>query len=344
MIENQLINTYQITNKNGIEAVFTNYGQRLMSLKVPGKNGKIVDVVLGYSNPLDYRSSNELYYGAIIGRFCNRISKGRFNLDNRKYKLVTNDGHNHLHGGLNGFHALVWQTKEHTKNRLRFARVSPDMEEGYPGNLNVQVEYSLTDEDELIISYKAVTDKETPVNLTHHSYFNLAGEGNGTIDGHLLMINADKFTESDKESIPTGRFINVAGTPMDFRTAKAIGRDIDAPHQQVINRDGYDHSFVLNELPKNHLGLALAAKVIEPKSKRTLEVFTNEPGIHFYSSNYLNGKDIGKSDKPYLKRGAFCLETQHFADSPNKSNFPNTILKPNERFNSTSVYKFGVYS
>ena len=227
-------------------------------------------------------------------------------------------------------------------NKIGFRRVSQDMEEGYPGNLEVEVHYSLTDENELVISYKAVTDKRTPVSLTHHSYFNLAGEGNGTIDDHLLMINAEKFTESDSESIPTGRLMNVAGTPLDFRTIKAIGQDIDAKHEQILNRNGYDHNFVLNQFPKNYSGLSFAAKVVEPKSKRMLEVFTNEPGMQFYSSNYLNGKDIGKSGEPYLKRGAFCLETQHFPDSPNRPNFPNTILEPDKQFNSTTVYKFGI--
>jgi aldose 1-epimerase len=344
MIDNQLIKTYHLKNKNGIEAIFTNYGQRLMSLKVPNQKGKIEDVVLGYSNPLDYKTSNELYYGAIVGRFCNRIAKGKFNIDNIKYQLANNDGRHHLHGGLKGFHNVVWKTKLCTKDAVSFIRVSPDMEEGYPGNLEVQVDYSLTDEDELIITYKAVTDKKTPVNLTHHSYFNLAGEGNGTIEDHLLMINADKFTKSNKESIPTGRYMSVVGTPLDFRTAKAIGSDIDLDHVQIVNRDGYDHNFVLNQFPKDYRGLILAARAFEPQSKRMLEVFTTEPGIQFYSSNYLNGKDIGKSGKPYDRRGAFCLETQHYPDSPNKLNFPNTILEPGQQFNSTTVYKFGIYN
>lgn len=342
MIDDQTVNTYCLINKNGIEAIFTNYGQRLMSLRVPDYKGDFDDVVLGYSDPNEYKTSKELYYGAIVGRFCNRIAKGKFIIDKLEYKLEINNGYNRLHGGDNGFNAVVWHVIRHTKNKISFERVSPHLEEGYPGNLRVQVDYVLTDDNELLIKYQAVTDKKTPVNLTHHSYFNLAGEGNETICEHLLLINADKFTESDKESIPTGKFVDVLGTPLDFRKPKPIGQDIDSTHEQIANRHGYDHNFVLNKTPTDSHGLFFAAKVIEPKTKRTLEIYTNEPGIQFYSSNYLDGSDIGKSGKPYLKRGAFCLETQHFPDSPNKPNFPNTILKPGQRFNSTTVYKFGI--
>jgi aldose 1-epimerase len=342
MIDTRLMHTYCIRNKNGIEAVFTNYGQRLMSLTVPDKEGKFDDVVLGYSSPMDYCNSNEFYYGAVVGRYCNRIAKGKFYIDDLEYELARNNGSHHLHGGIQCFSNVVWNVESYTKDAISFERLSPDGEEGYPGNLRVQVDYSLTDENELIISYRATTDKKTPVNLTHHSYFNLAGEGNGNINEHLLTINADKFTESDKESIPTGTLAKVSGTPLDFRKAKAIGKDVDVEHEQIMNRDGYDHNFVLNKFPRDRLGLTFAAKVVEPKTKRMLEVYTTEPGLQFYSSNYLDGSDVGKSGKSYIKRGAFCLEAQHFPDSPNNTSFPNTILSPNQFFNSTTLYRFGI--
>lgn len=339
-IDGKAVDFFVLTNKNGLGAIFTNYGQRLISLYVPDKNGNIEDVVLGFSTLSDFINADEKYFGATIGRYGNRIAKGNFRIDGENYQLAINNGENHLHGGDKGFESVVWDARQLSDNEIEFTRTSPDMEEGYPGNLNVKVHYMLTEKNELKISYEATTDRTTPVNLTHHSFFNLRGEGNGSVNNHILMINADTFTPVDEGLIPTGEIKKVVGTPFDFTKSKLIGLDLEVEDEQLIYGGGYDHNFVLNEAPKNEDGLVLAAKVIEPESGRVMEVFTDEPGLQFYGGNFLDGAAIGKGGKPYEYRGALCLETQHFPDSPNQSNFPSTLLYPGKKYNSTCVYKF----
>lgn len=340
-IDEKKTDFYILTNENGVEVTFTNYGQRLTSLIVPDRNGKFEDVVLGFETLEEYISAKEKYMGSTIGRYGNRIAKGKFSIDGIEHDLATNNNTNHLHGGNKGFNNVVWDANQIEDNEIEFTRISPDMEEGYPGNLEVRVHYLLTDENELVIKYVAITDKPTIVNLTHHSFFNLAGEGTGTINNHLLMINADKYTPVDENLIPTGELTSVDGTPFDFTKAKPIGRDLEVADQQLTYGKGYDHNFVLKEgLTKNESGLVLAAKVVEPNSGRVMEVFTNEPGLQFYGGNFLDGGTKGKSGKSYDFRAAFCLETQHFPDSPNQPNFPSTLLMPGEKYTSTCIYKF----
>ncbi len=340
-IEGKKVGLYTLKNKNGIEATFTNYGQRLISLYVPDKNGNFDDIVLGFPSLHQYRTAREKYFGATIGRYGNRIAQGKFSIDTVMYTLATNNGSNHLHGGNKGFESVVWDGQQKSDNEIEFYRTSPHMEEGYPGNLSVKVTYRLTDGNELIINYKAHTDKKTVLNLTHHSFFNLKGHGNGTINGHMLQINADRFTPVDKDLIPTGELRKVENTPFDFRTPKPIGQDLNSENQQLKYGLGYDHNFVLNTGPKNSDGLSLAAKVVEPETGRTMEVWTNEPGLQFYGGNFLKGEE-GKLGKTYDFRGAFCLETQHFPNSPNQENFPSTALNAGETYTSTCVYKFSL--
>ncbi|PCI33658.1 MAG: galactose-1-epimerase [Flavobacteriaceae bacterium] len=340
VIDGEKTRLFVLNNKNGLEATFTNFGQRLVSLMVPDKNGVFEDVVLGFSNLEGYQSARGNYFGAIIGRYSNRIANGEFSIDGVSYQLAVNNGGNHIHGGNKGFNNVVWKGEQQSNNEVEFTRISSNMEEGYPGNLNVRVNYKLTEDNELQINYYATTDKSTIVNLTNHSFFNLAGEGKGNVNNHLLTINADFFTPVNNNLIPTGVLENVEDTPFDFTIEKAIGRDLDLENEQFNYTKGYDHNFVLNNSPKNEQGLIFAAKVVEPKSGRVMEVYTNEPGIQFYESNFLDGVAIGKSGKPYVFRGAICLETQHFPNSPNQSNFLSTLLKPNQIYSSTTVYKF----
>lgn len=333
---------YTLRNNNGVRALFTNYGQRLVALYVPDKNGRLDDVVLGFPNLQGFIASAEPYFGATIGRFGNRIADAKFTLDGTTYKLAKNNGPNTLHGGPGGFHHVVWATKQLSDNQIEFTRTSPDMEEGFPGNLLVTVSYTLTDDNELDIRYTATTDKKTVINLTHHSFFNLAGEGNGDINNHILTINADTFTPVDSTLIPTGELRLVEGTAFDFRIPKPIGKDVNEKDAQLSYGQGYDHNFVLNNGPLDDKGLRFAAKVLEPNSGRTMEIYTNEPGLQFYGGNFLDGKAIGKTGKPYVYRGAFCLETQHFPDSPNQPNFPSTVLVPGETYSSICIYKFAI--
>lgn len=335
------VRLYTLTNHNGVKITFTNYGQRLISLLVPDKNGKMDDIVLGYPTIKQYTEKRN-FYGATVGRYGNRIGKASFKIGDTDYKLAANNNGNHLHGGNIGFDAVVWKVDSVSNSKISFSRTSPDMEEGYPGNLKVQVNYELTDNNELKINYKAETDKPTIVNLTNHSFFNLKGEGNGNINDHIVMINADNFTPVDEGLIPIGKLEPVKGTPFDFLVPKPIGKDIGVADDQMIKGKGYDHNFVLNATPKNEDGLVLAAKVTEPSSGRTLEVYTDEPGVQFYGGNFMDGSEMGKSGKPYVNRGAFCFETQHFPDSPNKLNFPTTLLQPGEIYTSNCVYKFGI--
>lgn len=333
------VNLYTLRNASGVEVAITNYGARVVSLKVPDRSGKFDDVVLGFDSLDGYLKDNP-YFGAIVGRYGNRIAKGEFTLDGKKYTLARNNGENSLHGGLKGFDKVVWSASKVSTSDgpgLELKYLSKDGEEGYPGNLNVAVTYSLTANNELKIDYDATTDKDTVLNVTNHSYFNLAGQGNGDILDHLVMINADKFTPVNAGLIPTGELRPVEGTPFDFRKPIAIGARINDKDQQLIYGKGYDHNFVLNRTGD---GLALAARVTDPKTGRVMEVLTTQPGLQFYTGNFLDGSIHGKGGKAYGQRSAFCMETQHFPDSPNQKAFPSTVLKPGERYRNTTVYRF----
>ena len=330
-----------LKNAKGVEVQAINYGAIITSLKVPDRTGKVADVVLGFDRPEQYWAEpTPPYFGAIVGRYGNRIAKGQFAIGGKTYKLVTNNGPNHLHGGNRGFDKVYWDMS--TKNSPQgssvvFTRLSPDGEEGYPGNLRATVTYTLTEKNELIVDYRATTDKATTVNLTQHSYFNLAGEGSGDILGHELTINADRYTPIDATSIPTGEIASVEGTPFDFRTPMSIGARIMQDNEQLRNGKGYDHNFVLNRQGE---GLVHAAHVYEPSSGRVMDVHTTEPGVQFYSGNFLDGSITGKSGRVYQQRFGFCLETQHFPDSPNQPQFPSTILRPGAEYRSRTVYAF----
>jgi len=336
------VSLYVLKNKNGLEATFTNYGQRLVSLMVPDKNGEFEDVVLGYSTLDEYQVGHGGYFGAVIGRYGNRIAKGQFELDGTTYTLAKNNGENHLHGGEKGFESVVWDVDSVAQNYIRFHRISPDMEEGYPGNLDVSVAYLLSDNNELKIDYYALTDKKTHVNLTHHSYFNLKGAGNGNIHDHILEINADQFNAVDEGLIPTGELMPVANTPFDYLTPKPINNDFGSDHPQFKIANGIDHNFILNDEPKNEDGLVFTARLVEPKSGRIMEVFTDEPGVQVYTGNFFDGSVVGKNGKTYDFRASICFETQHFPDSPNQKSFPSTVLEPGDEYRSTCVYRFGV--
>lgn len=336
------IKLYTLTNNSGATVKITNYGAIITSLIVPDRNGKLDDVVLGYNCVEDYINAvDKPYFGAVVGRYGNRIAEGQFTLDGETYELAINNGENHLHGGIIGFDKVVWDAKPvfgEAWNGLELSYLAKDMEEGYPGNLQVTVTYKLTDANELIVHYEATTDKATPINLTQHSYFNLKGEGEGTILDHELMLNADQFTPVDEGLIPTGELRAVEGTPLDFTSPKPIGRDIGEDNQQLKFGLGYDHNFVLNNESKD--AMTLAARVYEPTTGRVMEVRTTEPGIQFYCGNFLDGRLTGKAGKPYVHRGGFCLETQHFPDSPNQPDFPSTILRPGEKYDTTTKFTF----
>ena len=338
-INGKRVELFTLRNANGVVTQITNYGGRVVNLFVPDRDGNFEDIVLGYPDLNGYLNSNEVYYGTLIGRYGNRISKGEFVLNDSLYKLATNNGPNHLHGGPGGFHNVVWDAVQSDEKTLLLSYLSPDGEEGYPGNLQVNVTYELTDDNELKIQYWATTDKPTHINLTHHSFFNLKGAGEGDVNDHLLRINAMYFTPVDEGLIPTGEIRPVEGTPFDFRQLTSIGERINQDDQQLIYGLGYDHNWILVEATE---GLTFAAKVVEPVSGRTMEVYTNEPAIQFYGGNFLNGSDTGKYGKVYSFRGALCLETQHYPDSPNQPAFPSTLLNPGEEYYSVCVYKFGV--
>ncbi|MGD2218419.1 MAG: aldose epimerase family protein [Gemmatimonadales bacterium] len=335
------VELYALTNAHDVQVRITNYGGIVTQLLVPDRDGELADVVLGYDSLSAYLEESP-YFGAIVGRYGNRIAAGRFALDGIEYDLARNNGENHLHGGLKGFDKVVWDAEPYSgegETGLRLTYVSEDGEEGYPGRLTATVTYALTDENELVIEYSAVTDKPTVVNLTHHSYFNLAGHASGDILGHELALAASRFTPVDAGLIPTGELRQVAGSPMDFRKSMPIGSRIEEADEQLRFAGGYDHNFVLDD----HDGsLRLAARVYEPSSGRVMEVYTTEPGIQFYSGNFLDGGNVGKGGSPYEHRSGFCLETQHFPDSPNKPHFPSTVLRPRERYESKTIYKFSV--
>jgi aldose 1-epimerase len=330
---------FTLTNKNGLEARITNYGGIVVSLKTPDRNGAMADVVLGFDTLAGYISSPSPYFGALIGRYGNRIGHARFTLDGVEYKLAANNGENSLHGGTHGFNEKIWTPRELPDGGLELTYLSKDGEEGYPGNLKTIVTYRLTDDNSLTIDYSATTDKDTVLNLTNHSYFNLKGAGQGDILGHMLTLTADRFTPVDAGLIPTGELRAVSGTPFDFTKSTAIGSRIERNDEQLKLGKGYDHNWVLNNFNKPG-NSALAARVVEPTGGRVMEVYTTQPGIQFYTGNFLDGTIKGKGGKAYRQRYGFCLETQHFPDSPNKPSFPSTVLKPNQKFHSTTVFKF----
>jgi len=333
----QDVDLYTLTNSKGIEAGVITYGARLVSLKTPDRDGHFADIVLGYDK-IDGYLKDTAYLGAIVGRYGNRIAKGKFKLEGQEYTLARNNGDNSLHGGLKGFDKVMWTARDVSTAGapgIEMTYLSPDGEEGYPGNLMMKVTYTLTDNNELKIEYTATTDKPTVLNPTNHAYFNLSGEKD--ILSHVLTIDADRFTPVDSGLIPTGELKSVQDTPFDFRKPTAIGARIEDNNPQLKLGGGYDHNFVLNHAEKD---LGFAARVNDPKSGRVLEIQTTEPGIQFYSGNFLDGTIHGKGGAVYGKRSGFCLETQHFPDSPNRPDFPSTVLRPNDRFTSTTVLKF----
>ena len=335
----QAVELFTLTNPQGIEVRAITYGGIILSLRTPDRDGRLGDIVLGYDSLAGYLRASP-YFGAIIGRYGNRIANGRFTLDGQTYALAANNGPNHLHGGIRGFDKVVWSAEPLETDSavgVVFTYTSPDGEEGYPGTLRVQVTYTLADDGKLAFDYLATADRATPVNLTQHSYFNLAGSGD--VLGHELTIAASDFTPVDATLIPTGAVAPVDGTPFDFRTPTAIGARIAADHPQLANGLGYDHNFVLD---REGPGLAPAARVVAPASGRTLDVWTTEPGLQFYSGNFLDGSITGKAGRVYAHRAGFCLETQHFPDSPNQPAFPSTILRPGEEYRSRTVFGFGV--
>lgn len=336
--EGTKVDRYTLTNTKGMRVQVITYGGIITSIEVPDRNGKFQDVVLGFDNLIEYEENNP-YFGAIIGRFGNRIADGKFNLDGTEYSLTQNDGKNNLHGGKKGFDKVVWNSESEIVNGeavLRLSYLSPDMEEGFPGNLSVEVTYTLTNENELKVDYNATTDKTTIVNLTQHSYFNLSGSDD--ILTHDLFINADKYLPVDETLIPLGEIKDVEGTPFDFRTFKPIGLDINADNEQLRLGLGYDHCWIIND---KDYGLRTAAILSESTTGRTLEIITDQPAIQFYSGNFLNGTHpIKNSDSYYRHRSGLCLETQHYPDSPNQETFPSVVLKPGETYKSLTIFYF----
>jgi aldose 1-epimerase len=327
---------YKLENKNGLQVKIMNYGATVQSLLVPDNKGQMGDIALGFDDFAPYPDKSP-YFGAVVGRYGNRIAKGQFELEGKSYQLAVNNGPNSLHGGIHGFDKQIWQVKVSSQKppSVEFSRTSPDGEENYPGTLVVVVTYTLTDKNELKIQYFAKTDKATILNLTNHTYFNLAGAGNGTIEHQVLRLNADSFTPVDSTLIPTGKIENVAGTPWDFATPTPMGKNLKMAGGDPV---GFDYNYVLNQ---GGTGLRQAADVYDPFSGRTLTVSTDQPGIQFYSGNFLDGTLIGKGGKLYPQYGAFCLETQHFPDSPHHPDFPSTVLRPGESYRTTTIYTFG---
>lgn len=339
-IEGLQTNLYYLKNRNNMQAAITNYGARLVSLLVPDKNSRLVDVVLGYDSLRHYQMPGQSSFSATIGRFANRIGGAKFTLDGVEYKMNTSNGGITLHGGRTGFHTRVWKADQPNDSMLILTYQSKDGEEGFPGNLTTVVTYTVTDKNELRIDYAAITDKTTVINLTNHSYFNLNGEGSGSIQDHVLTLNANQVTETDARLIPTGKFLNVAGTSLDFRQPKPISQHINDTADAYIKLGrGYDHNFVLN---KELDSIALAATVLAPKTGIIMQVQTTEPGVQFYTGNFISKNVRGKGNKTYDQRHGFCLETQHFPDSPNKPNFPTTVLMPGQNFRSTTIHRFSV--
>jgi aldose 1-epimerase len=335
------VRLFTLTNARGMEVRAISYGAILVSIRVPDRDGRVDDVINGHDNLEGYLTKSR-FFGAVVGRYGNRIAGGRFTLDGREYQLTQNNGTNHLHGGARGFDKRVWSSEVKKDSRgpsVTFSLTSPDGDEGYPGTLAARVTYTVTDQNELVVEYHATSDKPTPVNLTQHSYFNLAGDGAGDILGHLLTLNADRYTPVDAGLIPTGELAPVEGTPFDFRRETRIGDRIDADHEQIRRGGGYDHNYVLT---RSGSGLAPAARLVDLKTGRTLEISTTEPGMQFYSGNKLDNSFVGKRGHVYGARTGLCLETQHFPDSPNKPHFPSSIVRPGERYESTTIFRFGI--
>ncbi len=337
--DGQAVDAFTLTNANGMEVKAITYGGIITSLKVPDRNGQLGDVVLGYDALQGYVDKSP-FFGTIVGRYGNRIARGRFTIDGTTYTLPINNGPNHLHGGPQGFDKKVWKAEPFERPDavgVVFTHTSPDGDMGYPGTLQAKVTYTLTNDNTLRFDYEATTDKPTHVNLTQHTYFNLAGAGNGDVLGHELQMDADRYTPVDAGLIPTGDLATVEGTPFDFRTATTIGARIGADHPQIAAGGGYDHNMVFARPG----AMEPVVRVYEPTSGRTLTVSTSEPGVQFYTGNFLDGTITGKAGKTYPKRSGFCLETQHFPDSPNKPEFPSTLLRPGETYSSTTAYTFG---
>ncbi len=333
-VDGKMVVQFTLSNENEMIVKLINYGGIVTHLMVPDKNGKIKDVVLGYDNLQQYLDDTP-YFGALVGRYGNRIAKGKFNLDGKTYQLARNNGANHLHGGLKGFDKVVWDAEEFIfpdRVGVVLSYLSKDGEEGFPGNLDTKVTYTLTNDNEFKIDYEATTDKPTVVNLTHHSYFNLKGQGNGNILDHQVQLMADRYVPVDETLIPTGELEAVQGSAMDFTTPNTIGSRIDKVE------GGYDHTWVLNDFDGEKL--SLAAKVTEPESGIMMEVYTDQPGIQFYTGNFLDGSLSGKGGKVYQKHYGFCLETHHYPDSPNQPDFPSVVLRPGEKYETKTVYKF----
>ncbi len=336
------VNQFTISNGNGMEVKIINYGGIITHLKVPDQNGKIEDVVLGFDDLESYLKGSP-YFGAIVGRYGNRIAKGKFSLDGQEYSLVTNNGENHLHGGLKGFDKVVWdgevvENEHDVKIKLHY--LSKDMEEGYPGNLDVTVTYTIKETNEIEIDYQATTDKATVVNITQHSYFNLTGNTKTDILDHEVMINADNLLPVDAGLIPTGEFLPVEGTPFDFNEMHQVGERIDEDHEQLKLGGGYDHCWVLNKSDVNALDWVV--KMTEPVSGRVFELATTEPGIQFYSGNFLNGSLTGKFGIAYEQRYGLCFEPEHFPDSPNQPDFPSVVLNPGEEYHTKTIWRFSI--
>ncbi|MBN2766331.1 MAG: galactose mutarotase [Paludibacteraceae bacterium] len=345
-IDGKDVALYTLKNRRGMVAQITNFGGRVVNLWVSDNNHNMLDVVTGFSSLDAYKNGNEAYFGALIGRYGNRIAKGKFTLDGVEYKLATNNGENHLHGGPKGFHNVVWDARafKNTKGEdaLELKYLSKDGEEGYPGNLSVTVLYTLTNDNELMIEYTATTDKATPVNITHHSFFNLHGFSSGTakeINSHVMQINAPFYNPTDGGLIPTGEIATVEGTPMDFRNPTAVGERVNQPFGALINGLGYDHNWVLH---KHGDKFTEAAVIYEPSNGVQMRVLTDQPAMQFYGGNFFKGKNTGKYGEVYNYRTSFAMETQHFPDSPNQPAFPNTILKPGETYEHICVYKFEI--
>lgn len=339
-IDGKEVMLYILSNKKGAELAITNYGAKIVSLMVPDRNGKLTDVVTGHNSIDDYLTSEEPYFGAICGRYGNRIVKGCFTLDGVVYdKLAINNGPNSLHGGIKGFNSVVWDAEQKDDQTLELKYTSADGEEGFPGELQTTVTYHLTDENEVVISYHAVTDKPTVLNLTNHSYFNLSGAGDPYIGDHVLTINADYYLPTDDTAIPYGPKAKVEGTPMDFIAPHEVGERINDSFEQLIFGKGYDHTYILN---KEDNELSFCAHCSSPKTGIVMDVFTTQPGVQLYTGNWMTGNFEGKNGQHYPERAALCLETQHFPDSPNQPEYPSTVLRPGEVFLSTTIYKFSV--
>ncbi len=335
------VDRYTLTNSGGMSASIITLGGTVTALKAKDRDKKLADVVLGHDSVEGYEKASP-FFGCVVGRYGNRIAKGRFTLNGETYRLAINNGENHLHGGLAGFDKVVWNATTKIADAgasLILSYRSKDGEEGYPGNLDVTMTYTLTDNDELRIDYAATSDKPTVINLTHHGYFNLNGAGQGDVLDHLLEIDADRFTPVDHTAIPTGELRSVKGTPMDFTKPTRIGENIDANDDQLAVGGGYDHNYVLNDQSDK---LSFCARAVSEKSGRTMEVWTTEPGVQLYTGNFLDGTITGKGGLTYKKRFGFCLETQHYPDSPNQPSFPSTVLNPNGRYETVTVYRFGV--